>query len=782
MALLAAAAASPAARAAETEGVPAAQQDASTTPPSDSKADSTVVKKDDEAAAPELQFVTVTGVRESQIRSIELKRLAPNIQDSISAESIGTLPDVTLTDALQRITGVQIDRDAGVGTQVNIRGLPQVGTMLNGEVFVTPNQIDSQQPDFTTIPPTLFNQIDVIKSSTADLTEGGITGALNLHTFRPWDLPSGFTYSYQADAERGSTTKKTGPEAAGLISYNADGRWGLQISGDYSDTTRENSWTGLDQYGVIFHGENGYSAAAYNGFLGAWNGAAIPSKIVQNPDGSVDVNGDGKSNGVFMGSQDIALYDLQTQRKRKAINASFQADLSHGLTMTSDYFYSHQDQWDRAFGIQFNSTNWQGATYVPLNSRDTGATALSQYNTPPQDPNWAGSHIFTNSIYEKWPGDTESFSQVQRRGATSQNINLQFDFNNGGPFKASARGVRATAYQHYIETDTNISDSDGCLWADPSTSLPCGTFVYPAELGGNRVFNANGIPQNTIPITANLTGRNLTVSMPSSLSSALANPNAWTMKTLESTDDYDQQSATTALRLDGSYEFNDRFNLHFGVRNSLRSADNDGFTLVTPVYGGIGAVRRLGCDPQRQCDRYHAQHLVHGGQLAGLVPRRPPVIAAHREHPGAAVQRLAAVQQSARLGDQLLGDRSTCHGQPGGVLEVALSGHHPPGSSGNHLERFPEGNLRLPAGEFQGRRDRRHAVERKPRRARDPHQSGCHPVGGRCPGPIRHRTCLGRHSGHPAQLHRRAAGGQLRAERDRPADDAPVVLQEHDAP
>jgi len=47
---------------------------------------------------------------------------------------------------------------------VDVRGLKQVGTMLNGEVFITPDQIDSQQPDFTTLPATLFDQVDVIKS------------------------------------------------------------------------------------------------------------------------------------------------------------------------------------------------------------------------------------------------------------------------------------------------------------------------------------------------------------------------------------------------------------------------------------------------------------------------------------------------------------------------------------------------------------------------------------------------------------------------------------------
>ncbi|HUI63148.1 MAG TPA: TonB-dependent receptor plug domain-containing protein, partial [Steroidobacteraceae bacterium] len=623
VALLAAAAAARAG--AEDAGAQPSQQDTSATPAPE-KAKSS--RNDATAAAAvkeqeELQFVTVTGVRESQIRSIDLKRLAPSIQDSISAESIGNLPDVTITDALQRITGVQINRDAGVGTSVDVRGLPQVGTMMNGEVFVTPDQIDSQQPDFTTMPATLFNQVDVIKSSTASQTETGISGALNLHTFRPWDLPHGFTYSYSVNGERGDTTKKTGPEAHGLISYNADGRWGLQVSADYSDTTRTNSVEGLDQYGVIFHGENAASAGAYNGFIGAWNGAPIPPQIVQNPDGSVDVNHDGKSNGVFMGSQDIALYDVSTERARTGFNASLQADFGHGFTMTSDYFYAHQNQHDRNFGIQFNSTNWQGATYVPLQSRNTGSTTLGQYNTPddPNAPSWVGSQIYTTSVYEKWPGDVESFSQVVRREATAQNINLQVDFDNGGPFKASVRGVRATAVQHFIETDVNISDSDGCLWADPNTALPCGTFVYPAELGGNRVFNANGIPQNTIPITANLGGRNLTISMPAQLASAFANTNGWTMKTLESTDDYDQSTAITALRFDGSFQWKDDLNLKFGIRNSIRSADNEGFTLVTPVYGGIGATNPDGTPNATGClVRYVGSDVILSGNATDDTP------------------------------------------------------------------------------------------------------------------------------------------------------------------
>src|SRR6185437_12429697 len=145
-------------------------------------------KKSESENAQTLSVVNVVGVRASQMRAIELKRDAPNIQDSITAESIGQLPDVTITDALQRVTGVQINRDAGVGTSVDVRGLPEVGTMLNGEVFITPNQIDSQQPDFEMLPATLFRGVDVIKSPTANMLDSGISGDLNLHTYRPWDL------------------------------------------------------------------------------------------------------------------------------------------------------------------------------------------------------------------------------------------------------------------------------------------------------------------------------------------------------------------------------------------------------------------------------------------------------------------------------------------------------------------------------------------------------------------------------------------------------------------
>ncbi|MFK2876746.1 TonB-dependent receptor [Rhodanobacter hydrolyticus] len=582
----------------------ATQTTAAQTAPATSAASSANAKKantKDKATTAEKNAVTlatvnVSGVRASQERAIDVKREAPNIQDSITAENIGALPDTTITDSLQRVTGVQIDRDAGVGTSVSVRGLPQVGTMLNGEVFITADQIDSQQPDFTMLPSTLFHGVDVVKSTTANETDGGISGAVDLHTYRPWDLPSGFTYSYSANGERGSTTDRWGPEANGLISYNDDGKWGLLVSADFSNTTRENSTEGLDQYGVVLNGENATSAGGYGGFLTSWNGAPIPSQIHQNADGSVDVNGDGKSNGVFMGSQNIGLYDTITQRKRKSGNVSFQADLGNGFSLTSDFFYSQQREWDTNAGIQFNSTDWQGATYVPLQSRNTGSPALGAYGTP--QPGWQGSQLYTTQVYEKWPGDVESFSQITQKSSNAKNFNLQLDYDNGGSFTFGLRGVHDTAFQSNVETDLNISDSDGGLWpnvlSDGSTT-PGTTMIYPSQLGGDRVFNANGIPQNTIPIIANFGGRYLTISMPQTMVNDFANPAGWTMKTIESSGDYDRQVSLNALRFDGKYDFQDGIQLEFGLRDSVRSANNLGWTLETPVYAGMGASDPNGC-------------------------------------------------------------------------------------------------------------------------------------------------------------------------------------------
>src|SRR5712671_6969165 len=366
------------------------------------------------AAAPEadtLEEVIVTGVRAAEQKAVQLKHDAASIQDSIAAEDIGKLPDATIADSLQRITGVQINRVGGEGTSVNIRGLPQVGTLLNGEAFLTTGSIVSVQPDFGDIPSQLFAGADVSKSPTASLLNAGITGTINLKTRRPFDLLPGWTLAGAASALHGSQTDKYQPELDALV-------------GDTSDNTT---------LGV--------------GFLNAYGGAPLPAGVVlltpslcpRGSDGlyspapgfetsgcDVDVNGDGRANGVYYNTADYAAIDEQLERKRLGLNVSLQAELGPGVTLLSDLFYTNEKSFDRQTGYQLNSASWDGATFLPLAARNTGVQVYNGYNDPSTGA--PANDFYTTQCRLFDLGDIETYSDDNVNKSNSKNINLQLSY------------------------------------------------------------------------------------------------------------------------------------------------------------------------------------------------------------------------------------------------------------------------------------------------------------------------------------------------------------------
>src|SRR5580698_869246 len=195
----------------------------------------------------QLEEVVVTGIRASLENAQELKKNSDTIQDSIIAEDIGKLPDVTAVEALQRITGVQIGRDLGEGggsvtiggssvnSGIEIRGLPQVETTLNGrEVF---SATGSRVLNFEDIPSSLLAGIDVYKDPTADLLEGGIGGTVDLRTRKPFDF-KGFAFEGSAAEDYGDMVGVTKPEFTLLASdrwQTGIGDVGALLSFGYQD-------------------------------------------------------------------------------------------------------------------------------------------------------------------------------------------------------------------------------------------------------------------------------------------------------------------------------------------------------------------------------------------------------------------------------------------------------------------------------------------------------------------------------------------------------------------
>ncbi|WP_251277076.1 TonB-dependent receptor plug domain-containing protein, partial [Enterobacter hormaechei] len=87
------------------------------------------------------------------------------VVDSIVAEDIGKLPDNSVADALQRVTGVQVAQgNQGETTGVVIRGLPNVISTLNGrEIFSS----SGRGYAFQNLPATAIKSLNVYKSSEA---------------------------------------------------------------------------------------------------------------------------------------------------------------------------------------------------------------------------------------------------------------------------------------------------------------------------------------------------------------------------------------------------------------------------------------------------------------------------------------------------------------------------------------------------------------------------------------------------------------------------------------
>jgi TonB-dependent receptor len=205
----------------------------------------------------QLETVVVTGQRASIISAIEQKKAADIVVDTVAAEDIGRLPDNSITEVLQRVPGVNITRIQtggssesymGEGTGISIRGLDSVVSQLNGrDAFSSANGRNLAWED---IPPELAQGVDVYKSLSAGLPEGGFGGVVNLRTRQPFDF-DGFALNLTATGNYADYASKGHVGGVGLISdrWNTSiGEFGLLVNVAYSDLTTKADGVQLSPY------------------------------------------------------------------------------------------------------------------------------------------------------------------------------------------------------------------------------------------------------------------------------------------------------------------------------------------------------------------------------------------------------------------------------------------------------------------------------------------------------------------------------------------------------
>ena len=233
----------------------------------------------------ETEVIEVSGIRQSIQSAQMLKQYADTVKDIITASDIGALPDRSVTEALQRVPGVTIERFAASddpkhyadeGTSVLVRGLDRVRSEVNGRDSFSANPYGGLS--YEDFPAELLGAVEVVKNQTADLISGGIAGTVNLISRKPFDSDERL-FAVSAQANYADYREETTPSFSALFSDNWDtdsGKFGVLVAASDSEYKTRGDGFGLgnfhsrgynpefisyDQWGTPVNGlfEGGYS-------------------------------------------------------------------------------------------------------------------------------------------------------------------------------------------------------------------------------------------------------------------------------------------------------------------------------------------------------------------------------------------------------------------------------------------------------------------------------------------------------------------------------------------
>lgn len=398
----------------------ASAQDAATPPTPAASAPS--APRDDSGA----QTVVVSGTRASLARSLELKRNASIIQDSISATELGRFPDANVADSLSHINGISITRTTGgEGQYVGVRGLgPGYNLVtLNDRLLATDG--DGRDFAFDVLPADVISGADVQKSPQASQLEGGIGGIVNLRAARPFDTP-GTHAALRVEADRNDMSRLTGRKLSGVVTTTSDDRhWGVLV-GAVASSTRVRT-----------------DALNY---------------LTYDPDnpGSLDVNGDGtisadESN--LVGACCIAFGSTFETKKRWALSTAVEWRPSDTLHMTLDGLATHLDSpqvgFNQAYYTQWVPDRWTGVTV-----RDHLVTDMTVHQFVPEIANITVDRVVDTTQFG-WHGDWQASPALALRADAYRSRSIR---DEGGKDSFVVSGIAGDNTLTWHARDNGLPD------------------------------------------------------------------------------------------------------------------------------------------------------------------------------------------------------------------------------------------------------------------------------------------------------------------------------------
>jgi iron complex outermembrane recepter protein len=355
--------------------------------------------------------IVVTARRRALQAAEQRKKNSESIIDSVVADEAGKLPDNSITEVLQRVSGVTIVRFGALndpdhfsveGSGIQVRGLTGVASRLNGRDIFSANSGRSLL--WGDVTPELMSAVDVYKAATADHIEGGTGGQVDLRTKLPFDYSKGWHLSGSVDYSRGDLAKANDYDGSFLVTNRWDtniGEIGLLVDLAHSRLTSRDNFFRVEPY--------------------------FPKQLV------------GETEDVFIpGGYDYG--DEEFKRDRNGLYGALQWAPNDDLNFTGIFFQStYKNKNKSRFAIQANqdlSVNRADSLFD-----DNGHLLSSD-----------GLFIRNNSTF--LPTGNTITGGGGAEGTTSKSktrdLSLDFDWNpDGGPLKVGG------AYQH-IKSDADL--------------------------------------------------------------------------------------------------------------------------------------------------------------------------------------------------------------------------------------------------------------------------------------------------------------------------------------
>ena len=324
---------------------------------------------DTQASVQQLDSVVVTGTYSRSLeQAVDLKRDNVGFSDSIVATDVADFPEQNLAEALQRMPGVTIERNKGLGSRVNVRGLPSDYTHVSINDLATASGSGGREVEFDIFASEIIQQVTVQKSPTAADEEGGIAGSVKISTARPFDYSARQRVA-SFEGAYNSISEETDPKIAFLAS-DTWGDWGALVSvSSAKRTNRTDATSGINFRPMSrFLGASGVRGSQAEAVIERDTGRQIANRA-NTAESNLIVFQDKVGDRVFLNEQD-----------KWGATASLQFKPSRDFSLTFDAlvggYDSTEDEYDAA-AYSASSRSTYSASTAPKPPANTGISTMA---------------------------------------------------------------------------------------------------------------------------------------------------------------------------------------------------------------------------------------------------------------------------------------------------------------------------------------------------------------------------------------------------------------------